>query len=439
MAEYRWERASNGAVPEGAPADGHGWMWRDTDDGQEREPLWLVRSLPGSDGSVQLGWLRRGEGAFVGPERHEAPVEEYEVLLDAGEWTWAQPDPDDNVDLAAAGGVACGQAADGSPIYATVRDREGEGEQPGGNPARIGLDFNRKVLVAPAAAETPAAAPAPAAPDDATGYRWERASGGEIPAGAPENGHGWHWGDDADGSPVVRVPEWLARSLPDADGTVLLGSVERGRPAQLGGSPVEEYEVLVDAGEWAQPEPIDTGDDLVFDFAAAGGVVSGRLADGTPLYATLRDREGEGIEPGGRQARQSMDFNYRVLVARTGAAAEPSAPAGTDTPAEEPAGPSVVVRALDLRGEVVEIANTGGAAIDIGGWRLHDEGSTKGFVFPAGTILEAGASVRVRSGPGAAKAGPGELKWKTSNVWNDKGDTAFLKDPAGELVDFLKA
>lgn len=93
-------------------------------------------------------------------------------------------------------------------------------------------------------------------------------------------------------------------------------------------------------------------------------------------------------------------------------------------PAEpEPAGRTVVVRALDLRGEVVEIANTGDAPIDIGGWKLHDEGSTKGFAFPAGTVLEAGASVRVRSGPGAAKTGPRELKWKTANVWNNKGDT----------------
>jgi hypothetical protein len=98
----------------------------------------------------------------------------------------------------------------------------------------------------------------------------------------------------------------------------------------------------------------------------------------------------------------------------------------------------VIVRALDLRGEVVEIANTGDAPVDLGGWKLHDEGSTKGFTFPAGTVLAAGASVRVRSGPGAASTGPGELKWKTSSVWNDKGDTAYLKDPSGELVSSRK-
>ena len=134
--------------------------------------------------------------------------------------------------------------------------------------------------------------------------------------------------------------------------------------------------------------------------------------------------------------RCSWRLSGRRPIRRRRLRAEPEAEAPTEP---EPAGPDGRRAGARPPGEVVEIANTGDAPIDIGGWKLHDEGSTKGFVFPAGTVLEAGASVRVRSGPGAANAGPGELKWKTSSVWNDTGDTAFLKDPSGELVASKKA
>ncbi len=428
-------------MPEGAPEGGHGWFR--VPEEEERRPLWAVRSLPGSDGSVRLGHVGGSGGAVVGETEEEQgeSVDEYEVLLDAG--TWA---PSQDGDLETAGALACGRLADGTPLYFSLGDPWGEGAQaPLETGAQTDWGHPHQVLMEPAGATASAE---PAEPQDATGYRWAPASGGEIPADAVGDGHGARWRDTEDGG---QEPEalWLIRAqLPD--GSVQLGWVARGGPARVGTphptTEVDEYEVLLDAGEWRWPEPTDTEDDSYFDFAAAGGVVGGRLADGSPLYATVRDREGEGYEPGGRGERHPTDFGYKVLVAPVGAASDPPAPAPAEPEAEtpaaaepEPAGPNVVVRELDLRGEVVEIANTGDAPIDIGGWRLHDEGSTKGFTFPAGTVLEAGASVRVRSGPGAASAGPGELKWKTTSVWNDKGDTAFLKDPSGELVASMKA
>jgi hypothetical protein len=80
------------------------------------------------------------------------------------------------------------------------------------------------------------------------------------------------------------------------------------------------------------------------------------------------------------------------------------------------------------------IANDGNEQLDLGGWRLHDDSSRKAYVFPPGTVLGAGESVGVRSGPGSATPGRGELAWTTAKVWNDRGDTAFLEDPAGMLV-----
>jgi hypothetical protein len=422
--------------------------------------MWAVRSLPGSDGSVRLGHLSSGGGAFVGESEDEQGenVDEYEVLLDDGAWA-----PSQDGDLDAAGALACGRLADGTPLYFSLGDPWGEGARaPLETRAQNDWHVAHEVLLAPSGAEASAA---PAGPQDATDYRWGSASGGEIPADAVGDGHGSRWRDTEDGGQEPQTL-WLIRAqLPD--GSVQLGWAARGGPARVG-TPhatveVDAYEVLLDAGEWRWPEP---DEEDCFDFAAAGGVVGGRLADGSPLYATVRDREGEGYEPGGRGARHGMDFNYKVLVAPAAVPSDAPAPASAqpeagappapepeaEAPAApepeaaapaaaepEPAGPTVVVRALDLRGEVVEIANTGGAPVDIAGWRLHDEGSTKGYVFPPGTVLEAGASVRVRSGPGAASTGPGELKWKTASVWNDTGDTAFLKDPSGELVDSKKA
>jgi Lamin Tail Domain len=441
MSEYRWGRASGGAVPEGAPEGGHGYF--QMPESEERRPLWAVRSLPGADGSVRLGHLGSANGAVVGESEDEQGerVDEYEVLLDEGTWT-----PTQDGDLGAAGALACGRLADATPLYLSLGNAwDAVAAVPLETRAQNDWGHPYPVLMAPAGAETPAAATQPAEPQDATGYRWASASGGEIPAGAVEDGHGSQWRDTEDGGQEPQAL-WLIRAqLPD--GSVQLGWAARGGPARVGTpratTEVDEYEVLMDAGEWRWPAP-DEEDN--FDFAAAGGVVSGRQADGSALYATIRDREGEGYEPGGRGERHSMDFNYKVLVAPAGAASGSTAPAAPPAEAAAPAEPDpgpaeaiAVVSALDLRGEVVEISNAGGAPLDLSGWKLHDEGSAKGYVFPKGTVVAAGGSVRVRSGPGAKSPGPGELAWKTASVWNDKGDTAYLKDPSGELVASKKA
>jgi len=280
-------------------------------------------------------------------------------------------------------------------------------------------------------------------------YRWEQASGGDIPSGAWQQGHGWEWRDTDDGQ--EKEPLWVARSLPGADvGSVRLGYARRGEGAFLGGQrqPVGEYEVLLDEGRWAAGDWVQDAesDDCYIEVAGVGGVACGHAADGTPLYMTLRDREGEGLEPSESPARTDCSFGRQVLLAPVEAPAgeTPTAvpapgeapgaqqPAGAD--ASAPAAGAAVISMLDCKNELVEITNAGGSALDLSSWKLHDEGSRKGYVFPAGTILASGASVRVRSGPRAKTPAAGELAWKTAMVWNDKGDTAYLEDPAGAVV-----
>jgi hypothetical protein len=237
----------------------------------------------------------------------------------------------------------------------------------------------------------------------------------------------------------------MVRSLPDAGGSVRLGYLRRGDGAYLGEARtaprLDEYEVLLDEGNWGPAEWVAEGEDEWLDIAATG-LACGRLADGTPLYATLRDREGDGEHPSEGRTRMDTSFFRKVLLAPVAApddAAEPDAAARPDAAGEvQPAGPAASVSALDLQAEVVEIANSGDAPLDLAGWRLRDEGAGKPYVFPAGTVVAAGASLRVRSGPGAATPAPGELVWKTSSVWNNRGDTAFLEDPAGTVVSSRK-
>lgn len=86
-------------------------------------------------------------------------------------------------------------------------------------------------------------------------------------------------------------------------------------------------------------------------------------------------------------------------------------------------------------GEWVEVANRGRRAVDLTGWGLKDESASHRYAFPRGFTLRPGARVRVATGCG--RDGRALLHWceQGSAVWNNSGDTAFLTDPAGNVVD----
>lgn len=85
--------------------------------------------------------------------------------------------------------------------------------------------------------------------------------------------------------------------------------------------------------------------------------------------------------------------------------------------------------------ELVTVTNAGTTTVDLSGWTLRDESSVHRFRFPAGTLLEAGASVSVGSG---CEPRPGVLAWCDGPVWNNDGDTALLLDGKGAVVDLLR-
>jgi competence protein ComEC len=87
----------------------------------------------------------------------------------------------------------------------------------------------------------------------------------------------------------------------------------------------------------------------------------------------------------------------------------------------------------DLNGERVELANTGNATVDVGGWTLADDADHV-YTVPANTTLAPDDNVTVHTGQGEDTRDA--LYWGRSQaVWNNAGDTAVLHDASGSLVD----
>jgi micrococcal nuclease len=87
-------------------------------------------------------------------------------------------------------------------------------------------------------------------------------------------------------------------------------------------------------------------------------------------------------------------------------------------------------------GEWVRITNEGSEAIALGGFRLKDAANHI-YTFPTLSI-PAGQSLLVFSGSGQDTQS--ELYWglHDDSVWNNSGDTAYLRDAEGQLVDTYK-
>ncbi len=84
-------------------------------------------------------------------------------------------------------------------------------------------------------------------------------------------------------------------------------------------------------------------------------------------------------------------------------------------------------------GEWVEIANKGTDVVDMAGFTLKDEGNHL-YTFPS-VRLAAGQVLKVHSGRGTDSGTT--LFWGLAGdaVWDNDGDTAYLRDSQGHLID----
>jgi hypothetical protein len=86
-----------------------------------------------------------------------------------------------------------------------------------------------------------------------------------------------------------------------------------------------------------------------------------------------------------------------------------------------------------LTEEYVCFTNRGEQPVDLKGWKVHDNKSISTYTFRALT-LDPGTSVKLRTGKGANTAT--DVYWnKGQAVWNNDGDTVYLLDASGQMVD----
>lgn len=87
---------------------------------------------------------------------------------------------------------------------------------------------------------------------------------------------------------------------------------------------------------------------------------------------------------------------------------------------------------VDKVAETVEIANHGGVSVDMSGWRLVSLRGTQAIQFPAGTVLQPGATLTVGSG-----SSRGDFAFAQRHVWhNELPDSAELRRPDGRVALF---
>jgi len=88
---------------------------------------------------------------------------------------------------------------------------------------------------------------------------------------------------------------------------------------------------------------------------------------------------------------------------------------------------------VNLNGEWVRFTNAGADAADLDGWEVADESASHRYTF-SDLRLEPGAEVTLFSGCGPDDATARYWCVSGSAVWNNSGDTVFLRDRNGNIV-----
>lgn len=100
-----------------------------------------------------------------------------------------------------------------------------------------------------------------------------------------------------------------------------------------------------------------------------------------------------------------------------------------------PAASGVKILSKDVKDDTITLQNTADASVDVSGWFLYSDKGGEIFVLPAGTVLEAGKTLRISS---YSSDHPGDLVWPDTKVWHkSKDDEARLYDVYGRLMDTL--
>jgi hypothetical protein len=89
--------------------------------------------------------------------------------------------------------------------------------------------------------------------------------------------------------------------------------------------------------------------------------------------------------------------------------------------------------AASLNAEWISLINTGGTAVNLKGYTIRDK-SNHVYKFGAVKIAAKGGRVWLHTGKGTATART--VYWGSGNyIWNNTGDTAYLRNAAGRTLD----
>lgn len=177
---------------------------------------------------------------------------------------------------------------------------------------------------------------------------------------------------------------------------------------------------------------------LVFDRLSPRRGYFGRLLayvylpNGTDFTAELIERGYARVYTEGEFTKKGLYLRYQEK-AESGGLGVWSCEAGERAPSVVIV--SVVYDADNLNGEYVLLKNVGDSAVNLAGWELRDADGNS-YRFPE-VYLPPGAELRVHSGRGIN--GPSDLYWNsTVPVWDSGGDTAYLYNSDGHLVDVYR-
>ncbi len=88
----------------------------------------------------------------------------------------------------------------------------------------------------------------------------------------------------------------------------------------------------------------------------------------------------------------------------------------------------------NLNGESIIISSNETSTVDLAGWTIKDESSVHRYTFGGGVQIGPGESLVVFTGCGQDQSG--EFFWcNETPVWDNAGDTGFLLDSYGTIVD----
>jgi len=302
--------------------------------------------------------------------------------------------------------AACG-ANDPDPPVLTVTARAARSAPVGASTPRVVPNATGSPAEAVRSPENSTASGTPEPPPAPTAASATAAAPEQLPAGETAQVVRVIDGDTLvvrmDGTEqTVRLLGIDAPELGDANGQVELADQASAALAALAG----DGAVTLIAGD----EPRDDGGRLLrhvvrseqifsVELARQGFVRAHEYTPNTPLYDAIADAQ--------REARDAA----RGIWA-------PPVP-----------GLAMVV---DKVAETVVIANDGGASVDLSGWRLVSLRGPQAVQFPAGTVLQPGATLTVGSG-----SSQGDIAFGQRYVWhNERSDSAELRRPDGRVALF---